>query len=255
MTFDLADMYAWLFALFRGAALVFSAPVFSHPGFPRTAKLGFAALLAWLVAPEALPAAALPAHPLALGLVVGKELAIGFLMGFAVRAVFALLDFAARVLAVEIGLHPPPEFDSTANVAGNPLGASLYYLGVVIFFSGAHYAMIVAFTRSFELVPPGLQTTDMSFVGTLVAHTARIIALGVLIAAPFIAVNFLVNLTFSMLGRVVPRMNVFVLSFSVRILAGMGMLAFAAGLFTHYLLQEMGAVPEVMLRFLPRPMP
>jgi hypothetical protein len=46
-----------------------------------------------------------------------------------------------------------------------------------------------------------------------------------------------------------------VLSFSVRILAGMGMLAFAAGLFTHYLLQEMGAVPEVMLRFLPRPMP
>jgi len=180
-----------------------------------------------------------------------KEIAIGVLMGFAVRIVFGILDYAAHVIAVEIGLHPPPQFDSTANISGNPLGTGLFYLGVLVFFSGAHYAVILAFARSFELVPPGLQMPDMNFVALVVQHTARIVELGVLMAAPFMAVNFLVNLTFSLLGRVVPRMNVFVLSFSARILAGLSLLALSAGLFAHYITQEFRALPEVMLRFLP----
>src|SRR5690606_9621484 len=111
--------------------------------------------------------------------------------------------------------------------------------------------MIVAFVRSFELVPPGLQAPDAHFVPLVVQHTVRIIQLGVLIAAPFIAVNFIINLTFSLLGRVVPRMNVFILSFPARILAGLAMLAVSGALFTHYIVQEFRDVPEAMLRFLP----
>jgi flagellar biosynthetic protein FliR len=188
---------------------------------------------------------------LAAVLLVLKEIAVGILMGLAVRMVFAVLDFAAQVIAVEIGLHPAPQFDSTANISGNPLGTGLFYLGVVVFFSGAHYFVILAFARSLELVPPGLQVPEVGFVNLFVRHTARIFELGVLIAAPFMAVNFVVNLAFSLLGRVVPRLNVFILSFTARILAGLGLLALSAGLFAHYIIQEFRAVPEVMLRFLP----
>ena len=248
--FDTADMFAWMLALFRATALMLSMPVLSHTGFPRSARVGFAALLAWIVLPEAAHVA-YPTHVLEFMLLVTKEVAIGVLLGFAVRMVFAVLDFAAQVIAVEIGLHPAPEFDSTANIAGNPLGAGLFYLGVVVFFSGAHYAVLLAFARSFELVPPGLQAPDLNFAAVVVRHSAHIVELGVLMAAPFMAVNFLVNLTFSLLGRVVPRMNVFILSFSARILAGFSLLALSAGLFAHYIIQEFRAVPEVMLRFLP----
>jgi flagellar biosynthetic protein FliR len=248
--FDTADMFAWMLALFRATALMMAMPVFSHTGFPHTARIGFAALLAWIVLPETAHLA-YPTHVLALVLLVTKEIVIGVLMGLAVRLVFAVLDFAAQVIAVEVGLHPAPQFDSTSNIAGNPLGTGLFYLGVVVFFSGAHYAVILAFARSFELVPPGLQAPDLNFAALFVQHTARIIELGVLIAAPFMAVNFLINLTFSLLGRVVPRMNVFILSFSARILAGLSLLALSAGLFAHYIIQEFRAVPEVMLRFLP----
>jgi flagellar biosynthesis protein FliR len=248
--FDTADMLAWMLALFRASALMLSMPVFSHSGFPPLARIGFAALLAWIVLPET-ASLVYPTHAFELLLLVAKEVAIGVLLGLAVRMVFAVLDYAGQVIAVEVGLHPAPQFDSTANLAGNPLGAGLFYLGVVVFFSGAHYAVILAFARSFELVPPGLQAPDMNFAGLFVQHTARIIELGVLMAAPFMAVNFLVNLTFSLLGRVVPRLNVFVLSFSARLLAGLALLATSVGLFAHYIMQEFRAVPEVMLRFLP----
>lgn len=249
--FDTTDMFAWMLALFRAAALMLVIPVFSLTSFPRLARIGFAGLLAWIVVPQVGLDLAYPSGLVALGLIAAKEIAIGVLMGMAVRLVFAVLDFAAQVIAVEIGLHPSPEFDSTANVAGNPLGTGLFYLGVVIFFSGAHYAVILAFARSFELVPPGLQAAGVDFVPMVVRHTARIFELGLLIAAPFMAVNFLVNLAFALLGRVVPRMNVFILSFSARIIAGLSLLALAAGLIGHYIMHEFGTVPETMLRFVP----
>lgn len=249
--FDTADMFAWLFALFRASALMLVIPVFSLTAFPRIARIGFAALLAWIVTPLAIPALAYPPTLLALVLMVAKEITIGVLMGLAVRIVFAILDCAAQIIVVEIGMQPSPDFDPSASAAGNPLGTGMFYLGVVVFFSGAQYAVILAFARSFALVPPGLQPLSMDFVPTFVQHTARILELGVLMAAPFMAVNFLLNLAFSILGRVVPRMNVFILSFSARIIAGLALLALSAGLFAHYMIQEFGSVPETMLRFIP----
>jgi flagellar biosynthetic protein FliR len=249
--FDTADMFIWLFALFRASALMLVIPVFSMTAFPRLARIGFAALLAWIVAPLAIPALAYPQSLIALVLMVAKEIAIGVMMGLAVRMVFAILDAAAQIIVVEIGLQPSPEFDPSSSADGNPLGTGLFYLGVVVFFSGAQYAVILAFARSFELVPPGLQSVDMNFLPMVVRHSARILELGVLISAPFMAVNFLINLAFSMLGRVVPRLNVFILSYSAQILAGMALLALSAGLFAHYMIQEFGDVPETMLRFLP----
>ncbi len=248
---EAGELFSWLLATFRASALLLMMPFFVMRSVPRIMRVGFAAMLAWVAVPHAGLEVAPPAGLIEVVLLVAKELAIGLLMGLAVRMMFFILDFTAQILAVEIGINPSPEFDVSGNAAGNPLGTGLFYLGAVIFFAGAHYAVFFAFARSFELVPPGLQEADAAVVPAIVAHSGRIFALGTLMAAPVMAVNFLVNLTFSLLGRVVPRMNVFILSFSARIAAGLAMLGLSVGLIAHHVNDGFGEVPELMLRFLP----
>ena len=101
---DVNDMYAWMLVLFRASALMFTVPVFDHAGLPRTAKVAFAGLLAWIALPQA-GTFAVPPNVLALALVAGKEIAIGVMMGMAVRLIFAALDLAACGRSLDIAVE------------------------------------------------------------------------------------------------------------------------------------------------------
>lgn len=249
--FDPAEMFLWLLASFRAGGLFLMLPIFAVQAIPAIVRIVLALILGWMVSPSLGAIAIIPGGLVELVLLVAKELSIGLMMGLAVRMVVFVLEMGAAILAVEIGLRPGPQFDPTSGVAGNPVGAGLFYLVLLFFFAGAHYAILFAFMRSFELVPPGLQVPSVDFVPIVVNHTARIFQLGLLMAAPVIATNFLVNLTFAILGRMVPKLNVFILSFSVRIGAGLAMLVLSLGLIMHYSSQQISETPELMLHFLP----
>lgn len=245
------EIYAWMLIGMRAAGLVLMAPPFSTRVVPPMIKAGLVAAVATVVTFLVAPPAATPVSFVGAVLEMARELGIGFCMGMAIRIVFATLEFAAHLITVEIGLMPGPEFDPSSGVSGNPLGSSLFYFGVILFLSGAHYTALYAFVRSFELVPLAGLVADAGMLDLLVSRTAGIFQLGLLMSAPIIAVNFLVNLAFSVLSRVVPRMNVFVLSFSVRIVAGLAIFALSIGLVGNYASNAMSGAPELMLRLLP----
>jgi flagellar biosynthetic protein FliR len=62
------------------------------------------------------------------------------------------------------------------------------------------------------------------------------------------AVSFVITLLFSLLGRVVPQMNVFAESLPLRVLAGMMAFGLTASLMAQQILNYLLRLPEDMLQ-------
>lgn len=249
--FTLEELLVLMLIQTRVVGLFLMAPVFSHKSIPVIAKVTLASAFALVAFPMVETGGAFPDSIFSMILWGAKELAVGLTMGVAIRMVFFILDFAAYVLTVEIGLMPGPAFDpDNASSQSNPLGTIVYFLGLMILLSGSEYDILRAFIRSFEIAPIGYMGLNSYAADLIILKTADIFRIGILIAAPVLAVNFLVNLVFATLGKVVPKLNVFILSFSVRIFLGTSVLALTVSLIAHYALNYINETPEMMLRFI-----
>lgn len=126
----------------------------------------------------------------------------------------------------------------------------LLSFGTVLFLiTGAHQFCLVAFVRSFEIFPPSANFNPQS-LSAVIAASGKVFLLAIQISAPLLAISFLVNMSFSVLGRAAPSLNVFLLSFPVQILAGLTVFAMTLGLTVQYVMRDMLTLPETMLRFL-----
>ena len=85
----------------------------------------------------------------------------------------------------------------------------------------------------------------------MVTSTGKIFQVAVQMAAPLVAVNFIISLTFSILGKAAPAVQVFSESFAVRIVVGLFVLGMTLQLVSQLLLEQLRLAPDLMLRLVP----
>lgn len=249
--FDPTTIYALMLIFSRAGGLLTLAPAFSGQSVPAVIRVALAFLLATIFVNLVPLPREVPNHFLLLALALAHEIVIGLLMGMAVRLIFYALEMAGQIMSTEIGLMMSTSLDPVTRSESSPVATGLTYLGIVIFFaSGAHHLMIMAFLRSFELVPAAAGNFDPRVADVVVGQSGRIFLLAVQMAAPLIAINFLVNLSLAILSRAAPTINAFLLSIPIQIFAGMTVLSMVIGLTAHYVLSALDGVPELMLRFI-----
>ncbi len=246
-------LFAWLMVFLRALGLIMLFPTLAGRPLPVVLRGGIAACLATLLYTFVPHVQTIPPQLGGLIAMAAREVVLGLMMGWVGRLVFAAVEMGGRVISSEIGLTAIPGIGAPQPAQEPVATLMVTFAGMMFFIAGGHLGVLAAFARSFDLAPAGAAAYGVDAPERLVTGTAHVMELGLRIGAPFIAMNFLVTLAFSVLGRAVPRMQVFVLSYSLRSIVGFGLLASAGALLTRYLWPEFQVLPLRLLELLPAP--
>lgn len=223
-------------------------PMFSTQMIPVQIRVALGALVALLVTPM-LPT--ISAEGISIWVLVKlmfMEASIGLLLGFVCRFVFYALEIAGGFIATEMGITLPSEFSQLVSGQSMAPGLLLYWMAMMTMLSlDLHHWMIVGFQKSYALVPVGSAHLSEALLVDVIGRSGKVFVIAIQIAAPVMAVSFLVTLVFAVLGRAVPQMNVFSESFPVRTLLGLVSFGLTCTFMGQHIANYLRRLPEDML--------
>lgn len=207
----------------RIGAMVATAPFFSNGSIPVQIKVFFSLVLSVMMFPlipfegMAIP---IDAGMLEVVLTIIKELLVGIIMGLTGQILFAALQIGGELMSVNMGLAFASVVDPVNSTQQSVLGQLFVLLGTFVFISsGGDAYYIFALAHSYEVVPVGtVQATAAAPLFIEIA--ARLFLLGVQISAPFMVVLFLMDLSFAIFGRIMPKANIFFIALPLKVGTG-----------------------------------
>jgi flagellar biosynthetic protein FliR len=223
--FSATELMGWAAGFYwpflRISALFLASPIFSASSFPVRARVILAVLITGLVAPSLpeLPQVD-PIGPLGL-LLAMQQIVIGLGMGFAMQMVFAAVVIAGQSISMTMGLGFAMAVDPQSGVQVPVLSQFYLILATLIFLAlDAHLVLIHFVVESFWLLPVGMSNWRPDFGLDMALWGSQMFLSAILLALPSLTAILLINITFGVITRAAPQLNIFAVGFPVTILAG-----------------------------------
>jgi len=242
------DYYNWLFVFLRISAFLLVLPFFTMANFPVMMRVALGGLAAILLAPLLPPFAANHLDFFALLGVMFQEVSVGLLLGFVARLIFFTVELSGNLIATEMGLNMAAVLDPVSGQSEQMPSTMLSLLAALVMLTlNLHHWMLLGFVRTYAVLPVGAAHLSAALFELLVARTGDIFLVALQIAAPVMAVSFVVTVVFALLGRAVPQMNVFSESFGFRIVAGLVVFGFTLQIAAQYVQNYLDRLPNDLL--------
>jgi flagellar biosynthetic protein FliR len=210
----------------RMSAFVFLIPFFSIKGIPALTKIGFSAALTALIWPG-ISNVVIPESLLTYSLLVIKEVLVGLILGYVSMLTFNAVRMAGEMIDIQMGFSMATVFDPQ-NQSRITLTGQFFYLFQILLFlavDGPH-RLLMAISYSYTLIPVMTSGLKITLVPAIFKLFIQVFSLGIRIAVPFMVVFLICDISLGIIARTVPQLNIFVISFPVKI--GVGLLTMAA---------------------------
>ncbi|MEQ8968480.1 MAG: flagellar biosynthetic protein FliR [Azospirillaceae bacterium] len=221
-TLLIGEVFAFLIVFTRVAAALMVLPGIGDAFVSPRIRLVIALLFAALITPgliDTLPA--MPASVLALAVLLTGEALIGLFLGSIARLMLTAIDVAGQIISFNLSLANAFVFNPAMAAQGSLPGAFLSILAVLLIFAtNLHHIMFMAIADSYGLFPAGALPPLGDMADTVTRIVAGSFAIGLQMAAPFVAVGLLFYLGLGVLARLMPQMQVFFVAIPAQIMLG-----------------------------------
>ena len=233
LSFSIYDLEYFLLIFTRVSCFVFIAPFFSMNSVPARVRIGISFFTAMLLY-QALSPADIIVYSTVMGyaLIVMKEAITGLLIGFSATMCTSIVNFAGSVADMETGLSMVTLLDPTTRENTSITGVFFQYvLMLMMIATGMYRYLFGALADTFTLIPVnGAVFHSDRLLNSMLLFLGEYILIGFRIVLPVFCVILLLNAVLGILAKVAPQMNMFSVGIQLKILTGLGVLFFTAGL-------------------------
>lgn len=220
MTADFSShMISFFLVASRILAFFVSAPFFGSTTCPALIKTFFALIVAYFVyrSPEMKPVTDVPDF-WALCVLLIKEIGVGLVLTF----ISQMLYLPLRIVGVELGNIGGFGQDAVFNLDEESNFTALQQLfnviAVLLFFAfDGHHLMLNLIVSTFQFIPVGGMVFDGKIVRVCADFFCHAFTQGIVIVAPIMGCVLICSLSFGLLSKSVPEMNLLVLDLPLRI--------------------------------------
>jgi flagellar biosynthetic protein FliR len=253
------QIFTFFFVLVRVTGLLFFLPVFGDRVIPANIKILFGLGFAWMVFPllwaQGMRAdMAVVNAPGRLIWATACDAGFGIMLGFVARWIFDAVQTAGHFAGTTIGFSIASVLDPHTESHTIALAEMHYMLAALLFLAmNGHHIYLSATLQSFKVVPIGtvnLLGQGDSAIQYIIRMSAEVLSLAVKLSAPVVVVILLINLTFGIMSRAVPQMNVMAVSFTANIIIGVMIALISMPGFVNMVGGAFDAYTPELLRFM-----
>jgi flagellar biosynthetic protein FliR len=226
MHVELADIVAWigrfLWPFERIGAAFMVAPLFSATMVPKRLRLAIAFAVTVAVVPLVTHTPAVSPFGMAGLVITFQQLLIGTAMGFILRLMFEAVSLGGQVVAMTMGLGFAYTVDPERGVNTGLVSQYFMLLTSLLFLSlNGHLILIQVIVGSFKTLPVGATGLGSDGLWSLVGFAGQMFAGAVRVALPAVIALLVINLSFGVMSRAAPTLNLFAVGFPITMFLGM----------------------------------
>ncbi|HJR72213.1 MAG TPA: type III secretion system export apparatus subunit SctT [Luteimonas sp.] len=176
------------------------------------------------------------------GPMVLKELFLGISIGLCFGIVFWALGAVGNVIDTQVGLSMAQVFDPIQGHQTSLHGTFLSQLAAFLFMaSGAFLVFLDLLMSSYSLWPVTSYFPDIHFTGLhlFVGQFSYLMTSLLVLAAPVMVVLLLIDLSFGLVNRYAPQLNVFALTLPIKAWIATAMILMLLGVYVEIVLKRL----------------
>lgn len=241
---DMTGLYLFSMIAMRLSGVFSINPIFGRKGIPMMVKAGMVLVLSLLVFTFTdKPAAMESFSMLTYGLLLIRELFVGFVLGFVFQVFFSIVQYVGAVIDFGMGLSMATAWDPQTNVSVTINSNVLYWFMLALFFTtDCHLVFLDMILKSGQIVPYASFTISPQIIGPVLDLFKSSMDMAVRMAFPMLAIQLLTEVGVGVVMKMIPQIDVFVINIQLKIGVGMVFLLLMAspyGEFVKDLLHQM----------------
>ena len=165
----------------------------------------------------------------------GEQILVGALFGFSLQMLFQAFVIAGQIVAIQMGMAFASMVDPVNGVNVAVVSQFMTMLVSILFLlMNGHLVVFEVLSESFTTLPVGNALVVQHF-WEIAGRLSWVFGAGVLLILPVVTALLVVNVSFGVMTRAAPQLNIFSIGFPLTLVLGLGLFWVGlADILSHY---------------------